>query len=497
MKNLIILVEFLNKNRIKHIEALGTDTMLQEFYNGLATGKFQSEKAAMNHFFPKVDKYQLPYYNRLKRRLRDRLLNLLFLVDFSQPQYSSTQTAYYTCYRNLAAVKTMLGRFLREPAMELAKHTIKLAQEFEFAEVVFHLARELQIHYSTIEVNKKKFTYYRKLVEEQLELQLAEVKAENYHAEISNYFNQTRALPIGILDKVIAYADELKTYTLSLQSYKLNLLSYLIFALRYEIENDAANTIRVCREALDFFEKKNQSSLSVKFNFLNKLISSQIKIKQYNEAEKVINENILLFDAGTVNHYYFIEYYLILCYHTKNYQKGYGLYTKLTSDPLLERYPLHIKEHVQVFGAIFQYLYLFGAVEIPMETAKNYRISKFLNAMPIYERDKRGINITILILQILFLLHQKKYSSIIDRVEPLNTYSYRYLRNDETYRSNCFIKILLQLPKSNFNKKAFLRHSDGFYQKLLDMPIEKAKQGNEVEIIPYETLYEFVLASIE
>jgi len=102
-----------------------------------------------------------------------------------------------------------------------------------------------------------------------------------------------------------------------------------------------------------------------------------------------------------------------------------------------------------------------------------------------------------LILQILFLLHQKKYSSIIDRVEPLNTYSYRYLRNDETYRSNCFIKILLQLPKSDFNKKAFLRHSDGFYQKLLEMPIEKAKQGNEVEIIPYETLYEFVLASLE
>jgi hypothetical protein len=497
MNSLIVLVEFLNKNRIKHIDALGTDTMLQEFYDGLISGKLIDNNVAMNHFFPKADKYQLPYFNRLKRRLKERLLNLLFLVDFNQAQYTSQQTAYYTCYRNLAAIKTMIGRFLRKPAIELAEQTIKIAQEYEFADIVFHLARELRSHYSSIENNKKKYTYYDQLVEDHLKLQIAEVKAENYHAEISSYFNQNRALPIGILDKVIAYAEELKTYTFSYSSYRLNLLSFLIFALRYEIENDAINTIRVCKEALTFFENKNQTSLSVKFNFLNKMISSQIKIKQYDEAESIINKNILNFDPGTINYYYVIEYYLILCFYTKNYQKGYGIYTKLISDPLSDRYPLHIKEHVQVFGAIFQYLYLFGAVEIPLETAKNYRVSKFLNAMPTYERDKRGINITILILQILFLLHQKKYSSIIDRVEPLNTYSYRYLRNDETYRSNCFIKILLQLPKSDFNKKAFLRHSDGFYQKLLEMPIEKAKQGNEVEIIPYETLYEFVLASLE
>lgn len=497
MKNLIILVEFLNKNRIKHIDALGSDTMLQEFYDGLVSGKLRDNKVAMNHFFPKADKYQLPYFNRLKRRLRDRLFNLLFLVDFNQAQYSSQQTAYYTCYRNLAAVKTMLGRFLREPAIELAQQTIKIAQEFEFADVVFHLARDLRSHYSRIDNNKKKYAYYNQLVEDHLKLQVAEVKAENYFAEISSYLNNSRSLPTAILNKVIAYSEELSSYTLSMQSYRLNLLSYLIYALRYEIENDSENTIRVCQEALQFFASKNQTTLGVRFTFLDKLIGSLIKTKHYDEAEQVINDSIADFSPGTVNHYYFIEYYLILCFHSRAYQKGYELYSKLKTDPQSDRYPPYIKEHVQVFGAIFQYLYLFGAVEIPVETAKNYRISKFLNAMPTYERDKRGINITILILQILFLLHQKKYSSIIDRVEPLNTYSYRYLRNDETYRSNCFIKILLQLPKSDFNKKAFLRHSDGFYQKLLEMPIEKAKQGNEVEIIPYETLYEFVLASLE
>ncbi len=492
----MILVEFLSKNRIKHIEALGPETMLQEFYDGLCSGKFVDDKTAMHHFYPTSDKHQLPYYNRLKRRLRDRLINLLFLVDFNQAQYSSQQTAYYTCHRNLAAVKTMLGRYMREPAVELAKQTIKIAIEYEFSDIVFHLARDLQFHHATIEINKKKYSYYQQLVEEHSALQLAEVKAENYHAEVSNYVQQSRFLPIGILDKVIAYADELRTYILKMQSYKLNLLAYNLFAIRYEIENDIENTIRVCREALSFFEKKNQVGLGVRHTFLSKLIGSLIRIKEFEEAELTINENILYFESGTVNHYFLIEYHLILCFHTKAYQKGYALYLKSTTDPQSDRYPPFVKEHLQVFGAIFQYLYLFNAVEIPSETAKNFRISRFLNAMPNYEKDKRGINITILVLQVLFALKQKKYSAIIDQVDALNIYNYRHLRNDETYRSNCFIRILLQLPRSDFNKMAFLRHSDVFYQKLLAMPIHKAKQGNESEIIPYETLYEFVLDSL-
>lgn len=117
--------------------------------------------------------------------------------------------------------------------------------------------------------------------------------------------------------------------------------------------------------------------------------------------------------------------------------------------------------------------------------------------MPIYSKDKRDANISILILQMLFLLHQKKYNEIIDRAESLKTYTYRYLRRDDTFRSHCFIRMLLTLPDCSFHKAAVLRKADQYWQQLKEVPLNVAKQSAEIEIVPYEMLWEFVLESLD
>ncbi len=61
------------------------------------------------------------------------------------------------------------------------------------------------------------------------------------------------------------------------------------------------------------------------------------------------------------------------------------------------------------------------------------------------------IQSTIKLLQILFLLTDHKYGQIIDRIDALNQYTYRYLRKDETFRSNCFIKMLVLMTKADFH----------------------------------------------
>jgi hypothetical protein len=82
-------------------------------------------------------------------------------------------------------------------------------------------------------------------------------------------------------------------------------------------------------------------------------------------------------------------------------------------------------------------------------------------------------------------------------MEALKAYAYRYLRRDDTFRSNCFIKMLLQLPKNNFHRAAVLRKADKYWQKLQSVPINQANQGSDMEIIPYETLWRFVVDSLD
>ena len=82
-------------------------------------------------------------------------------------------------------------------------------------------------------------------------------------------------------------------------------------------------------------------------------------------------------------------------------------------------------------------------------------------------------------------------------MESLNVYTHRYLRKDDTFRSNCFIKMLLALPAAGFHKKGVLRKARKYWDKLQSVPISVANQNTELEIVPYEVLWEFVIESLD
>ncbi|MEM9991763.1 MAG: hypothetical protein AAF738_08365, partial [Bacteroidota bacterium] len=83
------------------------------------------------------------------------------------------------------------------------------------------------------------------------------------------------------------------------------------------------------------------------------------------------------------------------------------------------------------------------------------------------------------------------------RIEAIEKYCSRYLRKDDTFRSNCFIKMLLQIPISGFHKAGVIRRSEKYLTRLNSMPIDVANQASEIEIIPYEELWLFAQESLE
>ena len=135
--------------------------------------------------------------------------------------------------------------------------------------------------------------------------------------------------------------------------------------------------------------------------------------------------------------------------------------------------------------------------QVKQNSLREFRLYRFLNDVPIFSKDKRGINVTILILHIMFLLRQGKHGHICDRVDALKQYSRRYLRRDENFRSNCFIKMLILLPKASFNKMRTERHASDLVKKLNSMPIHNTRQGIETEPIPYEHLWEMTLEILD
>jgi hypothetical protein len=57
--------------------------------------------------------------------------------------------------------------------------------------------------------------------------------------------------------------------------------------------------------------------------------------------------------------------------------------------------------------------------------------------------------------------------------------------------------MLLLLPKCNFHRVAVARKSKVLVAKLQSVPLEIARQSAEIEIVPYEDLWEIVMDMLE
>jgi hypothetical protein len=57
--------------------------------------------------------------------------------------------------------------------------------------------------------------------------------------------------------------------------------------------------------------------------------------------------------------------------------------------------------------------------------------------------------------------------------------------------------MLLQVPQANFHREASSRKAERYFKQLRTVPLDVATQAHEIEIIPYEMLWEMVLESLQ
>lgn len=125
-----------------------------------------------------------------------------------------------------------------------------------------------------------------------------------------------------------------------------------------------------------------------------------------------------------------------------------------------------------------------------------FKLAKFINETTIFSKDKSGMNIAIIVIKLLILLQERKFSRLLDEVEATEQYCYRHLRGENTKRSYYFIKMLLQIPLGQFDPEVIESKVSRFNEKLTAIPLQVANQTTEIEVIPYEDLWDFAMQSL-
>jgi hypothetical protein len=112
--------------------------------------------------------------------------------------------------------------------------------------------------------------------------------------------------------------------------------------------------------------------------------------------------------------------------------------------------------------------------------------------LPDYSRDKRGLNVAILVAQVLHFLHEHDAEAVGLRVEGLRKYRLRHLRGAGYQRTRLFLRLLQLLADEQFEAKRCEQRGRPFLQQLAAIPYAE-ESFSEVELVPYPVLWSLIL----
>ena len=481
MKALRNLTSIMLSNRLDVIESSKEDAAMQLF-NGINRGVFSTQKEAEEMLFPDAN-HKGVYYRRARRKLLTRLVNS-FLAINEESNSNKYNKAFVDISKKLTAAKILISKGKRNTATLIAEDAIKVAMKYHFTEIVVELAEIIRDFYAVSGIYNK-YKVYKEILEEYRTIRALEDLVVDYHRELETRLLKSKNPEKKTIELSKTYAEEARRLSLNHNSFKLNYFTHSIYAIYYQIIKDYDSLKKNSEKALAYFQSLPFDSNLPKRAFLSFLIPILIMEGQFEEANEKIEDCLKDTAKGGRNWIAFNQYKIINAFYAGDYQTGYEVMQ------LIRQYPLYkkLEEEFRIYEAFLHFFALTGRIK---GHKKAFRLGKFLNETPIQGKDKKGMNVNILILQILFLLHDKKWGAIIDRMEPLQSYRYRYLHNDSsTDRSNQFLKLLQLLPKHSFVLEPIEKDAAPILEQLHSTP-SNLMNHLDMEIVPYTVIWKMI-----
>jgi hypothetical protein len=496
MKDIQELLYIIRQNNLPLLnqngQPLEQNSLLWRLCEGLEKGQFQTDEDARMALYP--DDTSGSKFRQLKSVLKERLFSAVASFDAVSSDFSDYQKAYYQSHRQWLVVKILTGQNANTAAISLANKLLRQALKYEFTMLVMDIASYLSIQYSLREIREDKYLEANALFSKCRATYEAESLAEDLYTHLAARMVNKRTASNEVAQMATEYFARIEPGMRQFDSYRLHLYGNMIGLIRFTALNRHEEALPFCDSVIHFFKQKPyEARVPLQIFYYQKLIS-HIQLRQFREGEAVVGECLRIVAAGTFNWFKHMELYTQLAFHSGQYERGGQLLMQVMKHPRFQFLPENAVEIWRIFESYGHYLVQLGKI-VKLDRRK-FRLHRFLNEMPIFSRDKGGVNIAIVIVKFLFLLCEKRYSELLDEVEATEQYCYRYLSGDNTLRSFNFIKMLLQIPLAQFDEGLIEKRVERYRLKLEETPLQVANQTYEIEIIPYEVLWELALESV-
>lgn len=449
---------------------------VKRLYEIIKRQKVEDEDQVIRLLFPN-SKRETARKNlwKIRTQLSDHLINGILVSDLDS-KLTGVQKGFYRHTRRYATAKILLGLGLRSAAILIAGKSIKWSVENQSTELAFGFSRILRDHNARIAGNKKKYHYYRELTQTYFNFLQAEYLVEELFNELVFSFPKKAIVSKEIVLHAKQFPDRIKPFLETYSCFRVQFVGFNIKVLAYQIQSDHHQVIETCDQAIKVLSAFPAYPTAA-FNFLFRKIPSYLQLRQFDQAQQTIQD--CLRQTGSSTHNWLA---------TQHYNALFGLHTENWD------HVLHVFEVVnQRQKAIPEIWYIYEAYAHILKGNTEFRLGKFLNQVAKLSKEKQGMNINVRIIEILYHLLHEEHGKIIDKQDALREYSKRHLRKDQsTYRSDLFIRLLLLLPRYSFRTIGIEKAALTYLKKLKENPLDMVLQDTDLEVVPFERLWEWV-----
>jgi hypothetical protein len=503
MKHLIEISKIVTKRKVRKIEIFDDHSLrhknskFNQFYEALRNQKFKNDRDAAEYLYgctPTDAKYR-----QLKSRFRKRLLNTLFFLDINKPSNSNYDRAYYTSNKEWTLVKTLLWYDAPGTANQLARQLLTTALKFQFSDVIVNCARILRAQ-SAREGDDSKYEEYDNYIKHYSHVLEAEFRSEEFFQRVIMNYLKPASMDDEMMERINQYCESLVSLSEQYESPVIYYNMYLVWIYRFEMQRDFEAMLEVCEQAEEYIKKnpnfKQERNLAV---IQSKKMSAYLHLQNFRDGRTNAEKSLSNHRPGSKVWFMFMEYYFLLAMHTENFIQAVAIYKRATEHSKFKKLDTEQKEKWNLFEGYINYIIINEGKNNPIldsQLSKSFRVGRFQKKDPTYSRGLVVFNVLHIVLQILFLLERRNFSSVTEKIDRLKRYSVRLARKNEYYRAVQFIRLLQQLPKVEYQLED-LTNTQKYLDALQSSPFFYRGIASELEVITYEKLWDRILAYLE
>lgn len=492
MEDILKLIDITKKRGQRSIQLVNQNFRKKEIskdnllYEGILQGKFSDDEKAAKVMFKSNPGNR--NFRNAKGKLRQKLLNHLYFLDYDKSSYTLFNKCEYESLHLLHQCKILIREGANDIAIKLLPQLLKNAKQFECINIVVEGLTILRNEYGQLGKTTP-FNETQKELDYYLSFKEALDASEREYYEILVFVNKSISAQNRILGKIPEVVKVLQQRAAQFKSRQIDRLVFKLQSLYNELSWNFEENIKLCTSIEDKYLRKDNSEIEIN---LSKKAVALTKLKAYyclKETEQggiYAQKSLKLFKSGSTRWFSFMEIFFLLMMKGENYKKAGEIFRKVRTNKNYSQLSDLDKEKWLIYRAFLVF------VNDSKLLRWGFNLEEFVDKMPDFPKENASFNTATLIIQYIYLLKEGNIDEVRRRIDALQQYNSTHLDKRHNYRNSIFIRLLSIVTEKEFNYELIEEKGRNYFNKLTNTNIP-SDPDTEMEVIPYETLYLYIL----